>query len=585
MPSLLKRLKEIQPKLPWAPRPRKRTEAAPLEDIPSFGSSPTKKDKHTFRVGLHNIHGLQKSKELIGSEEMGGIKTLGVDLMAIVELNNNCTLDVREAFNAAANLCLRPARTVMASSWALEEGYMPGGVATVVNGNVCGRVHNKGADKLGRFTWMALRGKNATGIIVVTAYRVCQKAGTNAGNDTAYMQQYVAMREQGIKKPDPRNQILSDISDILMEWGQKGYRPLVLMDANSTVEDPHIQEFMEQHGLEDLIPATNPGKPPSTYARGPNRIDLVLGDSFVKRAVIKSGALALHDGITSSDHTMQFVDLDERLLFRDDSFIPMAGFKREFRLYDTKKKAQFQEKLLEIYDHQQIPKRADKLIEKLRRAGEATPELVDEYERLDDEVVRAILSAAAATGRKDFGYQRSPALINAGLTIRLHKAIRSCILRGFRFNEMIKRLAATLKYCLPNHESISPNEAHANLNEAWKQKREIEREDAEKRACWLEEIAEEKALEKGTEADKELKSMIAAARSRAMYKRLRAILKPEWSALDYIEVPTKHWYLTKSGDELYEFNEGIFLAHSGGAMITYSTNIPMRRFLQRKFMQ
>jgi hypothetical protein len=58
--------------------------------------------------------------------------------------------------------------------------------------------------------------------------------------------------------------------------------------------------------------------------------------------------------------------------------------------------------------------------------------------------------------------------------------------------------------------------------------------------------------------------MIAAARTTSMFKRLRAILKPEWSALDYIEVPTKTWYLTKDKEELYEFCEGIFLSHGGG---------------------
>jgi hypothetical protein len=261
---------------------------------------------------------------------------------------------------------------------------------------------------------------------------------------------------------------------------------------------------------------------------------------------------------------MQFVDLDERLLFRDDSFTPIAGFKREFRLYDRKKKRQFQEKLKEIYDHQRIRERVDDLINRFWMAEEATPELIEEYEKLDTEIVRAILAAAAAVGRKDFGYQRSPALVHAGLAIRMHKAIKSCITRGFRFNDAIRKLAELLKYNLPEQDSLNLKAAHANLNEAWKEKRSIEREDAEYRANWLEEIAEEVALERGTEAAKELKSMIAAARTTSMFKRLRAILKPEWSALDYIEVPTKTWYLTKDKEELYEFCEGIFLSHGGG---------------------
>jgi hypothetical protein len=95
-------MKEIQLKLPWAPRPKKRTEETVLEDIPAFGSTLTEKEQDAFRVGFQNIHGLQKTTELIGTEEVGGIGALGIDLMGMAELNANCTLDVREAFNAAA---------------------------------------------------------------------------------------------------------------------------------------------------------------------------------------------------------------------------------------------------------------------------------------------------------------------------------------------------------------------------------------------------------------------------------------------------------------------------------------------------
>jgi hypothetical protein len=43
---------------------------------------------------------------------------------------------------------------------------------------------------------------------------------------------------------------------------------------------------------------------------------------------------------------------------------------------------------------------------------------------------------------------------------------------------------------------------------------------------------------------------------------LTAIFKPDWSTLDYIEYPNEKWYLTEKGDELYVFDNGIFIAHS-----------------------
>eukprot|EP00956_Cyclotella_meneghiniana_P028243 scaffold65096_cov24-Cyclotella_meneghiniana.AAC.3 len=57
--------------------------------------------------------------------------------------------------------------------------------------------------------------------------------------------------------------------------------------------------------------------------------------------------------------------------------------------------------------------------------------------------------------------------------------------------------------------------------------------------------------------------MIQCALSKGMFKRLKAILKSEWAALDYIEIPNDKWYLDKELNELYEFDNGIFVAHSG----------------------
>ena len=74
--------------------------------------------------------------------------------------------------------------------------YLPGGTAMITRGHTCGRVYQRGADPLGRFTWMALRGRNNTGLLVITGYRVCQNSGTTAGPDTAYMREWEAYYEK-----------------------------------------------------------------------------------------------------------------------------------------------------------------------------------------------------------------------------------------------------------------------------------------------------------------------------------------------------------------------------------------------------
>jgi hypothetical protein len=85
---------------------------------------------------------------------------------------------------------------------------------------------------------------------------------------------------------------------------------------------------------------------------------------------------------------------------------------------------------------------------------------------------------------------------------------------------------------------------------------------AEHRALWLERLAQEVATMKpGSEWEKILKQMITASRQKATNKRLNSIFCPEWASLDYIEVPNEAWFMSSNGKELYEFDNGIFVAH------------------------
>ena len=92
----------------------------------------------------------------------------------------------------------------MVSASSDAKHYLPGGVAMMARGKIEGCITGRVPDNMGRYTYMSLKGKNNTGVLVVTVYRVCQKKGTKTGPDTAYMQQHVSTREAGIKDPDPR---------------------------------------------------------------------------------------------------------------------------------------------------------------------------------------------------------------------------------------------------------------------------------------------------------------------------------------------------------------------------------------------
>ena len=301
-------------------------------------------------------------------------------------------------------------------------------------------------DHLGSFTWMAIRGKKDIGVIAITAYRVCQRAGTKSGPDTAFTRQCIQMREEGDKNPDPRNKIFDNMNDILDEWMGKGFHPMVMIDSNSEITERNLNEFTERNGLHDIITTGGDIEAPPSYARGKKRIDFLLGNDHVQRAVINSGALGLYEGLKASDHTMQYVDLDEKLLFQDDTFTPMPGFHREFKLHDIKRKTHFQETLQKRYEHQNIAKRVNDLATRLENKPQLDEADITAYNDLDDEIVELILSTAKRVGRVDFGYQRSADLCIAGKTIRLHKAILSCIRNDIKYTESIESLATELNH-------------------------------------------------------------------------------------------------------------------------------------------
>ena len=53
------------------------------------------------------------------------------------------------------------------------------------------------------------------GILVVMAYRVCHNLTDNPGPHMAFSQQYMALCNSGMTNPNPRRQILTDMTALI----------------------------------------------------------------------------------------------------------------------------------------------------------------------------------------------------------------------------------------------------------------------------------------------------------------------------------------------------------------------------------
>jgi hypothetical protein len=107
---------------------------------------------------------------------------------------------------------------------------------------------------MGQFCWYTFAGKRDEGVLVIVAYRVCQEKVNEPGPLTAFQQQYIAMKDAGIREPNPRRQILKDLQTLIQEKRLQGYRPILLMDANGDYQkgkDNGLRHFVDETQLED----------------------------------------------------------------------------------------------------------------------------------------------------------------------------------------------------------------------------------------------------------------------------------------------------------------------------------------------
>eukprot|EP00957_Ditylum_brightwellii_P182708 13916697-Ditylum_brightwellii.AAC.1 len=62
--------------------------------------------------------------------------------------------------------------------------YQPGGTATFITDKWLSQVCDSGQDKLGRWSYVTVKGKKNQKVMIVSAYRVCDNCVAQAGPTT-----------------------------------------------------------------------------------------------------------------------------------------------------------------------------------------------------------------------------------------------------------------------------------------------------------------------------------------------------------------------------------------------------------------
>jgi hypothetical protein len=106
-------------------------------------------------------------------------------------------------------------------------------------GNWTSRIIEKGVDPfgLGRWSYLVLRGKGTTKLLIVTAYRVCRQTIASARPKTATSQQFRLLSQSFHEAdldddPIPHHQFIVDLQAWLEHRVESGYHIVLGIDAN-----------------------------------------------------------------------------------------------------------------------------------------------------------------------------------------------------------------------------------------------------------------------------------------------------------------------------------------------------------------
>jgi hypothetical protein len=300
----------------------------------------------TFRIILQNPNGIQPGrKDYDFQYSLANCHSLGMRVLSLVDTKLNWT---KETSYHTANWFHKIWNFSSISHSQINESFnssfQPGGILTAVVDRWTSRVHSKHQDpyRLGRWSFVTLRGKQDTLITVISAYRVSQKSSSSLGVKTAYMQLYRALQAQLLEKevlsaPEPNKQFILDLQAWVQHLQVQGHQIILNLDNNEdlynsggtihplaynpdgpTSDNLHngsLWTLAMTCGLIDILAIHHSERPfPPTYIRGKKHIDYMLLSASLQESVVRSGILP-YCSIFAGDHRPYFLDLNANILF------------------------------------------------------------------------------------------------------------------------------------------------------------------------------------------------------------------------------------------------------------------------------
>eukprot|EP00957_Ditylum_brightwellii_P043769 3319269-Ditylum_brightwellii.AAC.1 len=134
------------------------------------------------------------------------------------------------------------------------------------------QVCDSGRDKLGRWSYITIKGKKNRKVTVISAYRVCDNSIATAGPTTCWKQQWHQLRKRGYQDPNPCCIFLKDFQTFLDQHIYNDEELINGIDANETDKaGTDLHAFLLENNLVDAVCHLHPEvTPPNTYQHSNN---------------------------------------------------------------------------------------------------------------------------------------------------------------------------------------------------------------------------------------------------------------------------------------------------------------------------
>ena len=427
-----------------------------------------------------------------------------------------------------------------------------GGAFQLTFGQMAARVTEVGNDPtgLGRWTWTKFTGRGGIVTRVIVAYAPCRSEEPQQSTVISQQRRYYRLRHD---KRCPRDIMLDELRQQLVQWRQAGERLMIMMDVNEDATTGRFQRMLRSHPLrmrslhQDLHPDPK-WKFTATHKRGRRPIDGAWATPDIQAD--RSTWLSFTKSI--SDHRFWIVEIDTKILLGEDIKRIVRPQARRLSCAVPRVKGKY----VDIFEKQA---KRHRLLERHYELGieignnNATPDQAKRLEKLDRQKAEIMHHAAKkcrhlCMGQVDF----SPPVNIAGMRVRVWELVikrKTARSRKEKVNAaLIRRMA---KKCdIERPMSVGLRQARRSLRAADQVYQELKSRHPDHRKDFLRKRAKNDDGTLTKAEQKAAKRLLYQERNRSDFRQVKGVLgRLRGGAITAIQIKQNGMYIEKTTKE------------------------------------